>query len=153
MRRAAYAALLLIGLGVTILVGRTLFAVATFHISGETNDAPTRGRIENLGGLHIPPNARDLRARMQQVMTKNFLFARFTVSAADLPAVMDGGQFPKPTPTPPSMLPSTAVGSDAPDWWTPNRDRALLVTKGPRTTIIIDASDPKEVVVYCFSIC
>lgn len=153
MRRAAWGVVILVGLGSVIVAGQTIYGLLNLPTSDPPDDAPTPGMIEGRGGIHIPASARDLRGRTHIVWTKTYLYARFTVPAADLPAVMEGGEFAKPTPTPASRLPLAGVASDAPDWWTPERGRSLLATKGHLSTLIIDASDPKELVIYCFSLC
>ncbi|HVV50657.1 MAG TPA: hypothetical protein VHO06_13410 [Polyangia bacterium] len=112
---------------------------------GEANDAPSRQDVELYGRVRLPPDAGDLRARLQTFAAKRTLLARFSIAPAELPALLASGGFQVQPATPASGELSVA---SKPEWWTPEAARAYVMGTADRAAILIDKDRSDRYVVY-----
>jgi len=120
-------------------------AYASLGALGESHDDLTREDVESYGRIHLPPDVRDLQARWNMVITKQWLLARFSIAPGDLPDLLASGGFPAPKPGP---IPCRSSPGREPDWWTPETARSYLRSEIDRGEIIVVTDRPDRHVVY-----
>lgn len=128
-------------------LGGAVFLFRSTGALGESTDAPSRREIELYGGIVLPPSARDLRSRLQLVLTKRTLIVRFTLDPADLPALLGSSRF-RAAPLSSREIPEQLAIAPAPPWWAPEKARSFLAGTAGRAAILIDTGEPGGYVVY-----
>jgi hypothetical protein len=113
---------------------------------GESNDSPTPDEIATYTGVKIPVAAYDLHARLELVMTKRTVIARFGIAPADLPAVLAGSPFTALHPS--QSQPAVLRVSDPPAWWLPHQARAFSAAEVGRAAMLVDTTQADRYVVY-----
>jgi len=111
----------------------------------DVDDSPAREEVESLAPVRLPPDAGDLRARLQTVITKRWLLARFSIAPSELPDLLASGGFPPPS-TGPSPYEFSLV--EKPDWWTSETVRSYVKSEIHRSAILVDQDRPDRYVIY-----
>jgi hypothetical protein len=112
----------------------------------DTYDAPSPADVEGYGGVRLPPDVSDLRARVRIVMTHRYCLARFSIARGELADLLASGGF---RVLPPGTAPDWFSVVDEPDWWKPDVARATLTAQaGPRGAILVQTEGPDRYVVY-----
>jgi hypothetical protein len=114
---------------------------------GESRESVSPDDIRAYAGVQIPPGARDLRSRLEQVLTKRTLLVRFTLDRAQLASFLRGSPFGDALAAG-RTLPAEMAISSPPPWWTPEKSRTFLVGQARGAAIVVDIDDPASCVVY-----
>jgi hypothetical protein len=134
--------LAVVGLQVAVVVHFWL-SLRSLSALADTDDAPSRHDVEVYGGVELPPDVRDLRARVRIVLTKRQLLARFSITPDELPALLASGGFRELRAGPfPRSVP------DPPDWWTPEVARSSRMVESGRGAILVVVDRPDRYLVY-----
>jgi hypothetical protein len=113
---------------------------------GESTDAPSRGQIEAFAGIRLPPSADDVRARLDQVLTKRTIFVRLAVDRSDLDSVLGHPPFDGPLSS--EAVPALLTTEPRPGWFAPERARRFVAGEAARSALLADVSDPARPVLY-----
>jgi hypothetical protein len=113
---------------------------------GESTDAPSRGQVEALAGIRLPRSADDVRARLDQVLTKRTIFVRLTVDRGELDSVL--GRPPFDGPLSSAAVPVLLTAEPRPGWFRPERARLFVAGEAARSAVLADVSDPAQPVLY-----
>jgi len=121
------------------IVGARLF-FQSMGALGESDDTPTLSQIETYTGVRIPPGARDLKARLELIITKRTLIARFTIEPAELSALLSNSPFKELLSS--QDKPVLLDIPDAPPWWTPQKAVSFLTATSTtrRAAILVDTA-------------
>jgi hypothetical protein len=134
------------GMAIVAMISIALLVVCSIGVLGESNDSPTRSQIETFTGVHIPPSTRDLKARLDLVITKRTLMARLTIEPSELSALVKDSPFKELLSLP--NQPDQLNVSDPPSWWTPHRARTFLTATARKAAILVDTGGVDGYVVY-----
>jgi hypothetical protein len=118
---------------------------ASLGALGETIDTPSRRDVELYGKVRLPPNVRDLRARVQTFASKRKLLARFSIAPGELPDLLASGGFGELSAGP---IPVELSVPGKPDWWTPEAARSYLTGAAERGAILVEKDGPDRYVIY-----
>lgn len=113
---------------------------------GESTESPSRGQIEAYSGLRIPSGASDLRARLNQVITKRTLFVRFLLDPSGVESFLLDSPFREPLSA--AAVPDQLKDAFRPAWFVPEAARTFVAGATARAAILIDMSEPAKWVVY-----
>ena len=113
---------------------------------GESNDAPSRDQIETYARIRLPPGAADVRARLEQVMTKRTMFVRLSLGRDELDAFLDDSPFAGLRAG--GELPELLTRDPRPDWFAPERARSYLTAEANRSAILVDSGEASRPVAY-----
>lgn len=139
------------GLGLAIVITTALilyFMVTARSIGalGESNEAPSREQIEAYTGVHIPSSVTDVRARLDQVVTKRTVYLRLSIDRSELGSFLRDSPFREPLAAEP--ISELLKSEFRPDWFTPEKAHQHLTGETTRAAIVIDTTDPMHWVVY-----
>jgi hypothetical protein len=113
---------------------------------GEVDHSPSRAQIEALARVHIPPSAGELRARLQQVLTKRTLHLRFSLDPSELEAALRASPLGERLSLP--SVPALLTAKERPDWFAPARARHFSAAETAGAAILVDTTEPSRWVVY-----
>jgi len=113
---------------------------------GESNDAPSRDQIETYARIRLPSGAADVRARLEQVMTKRTMFVRLSLGADELDAFLSDSPFAGLLSA--GELPELLTRDPRPDWFAPERATSYLTAETNRSAVLVDSGEVSRPVVY-----
>jgi hypothetical protein len=113
---------------------------------GESNDAPSRDQIETYARIRLPSGAADVRARLEQVMTKRTIFVRLSLGPDDLDAFLSDSPFAGLLTR--GELPELLTRDPRPDWFAPERATSYLTAETNRSAVLVDSGEVSRPVVY-----
>jgi len=113
---------------------------------GESNDTPSRDQIETYAGIRLPSGAADVRARLEQVMTKRTMFVRLSLGPDELAAFLRDSPFAELLS--PDELPELLTRGPRPDWFAPERATSYLTGETDRSAVLVDSGEASRPVVY-----
>jgi hypothetical protein len=128
-------------------VGLWLLVIRWAGALGESRESLPLDEIRAYAGVQIPPGARDLRSRLDLVVTKRTLLVRFTVAQVELSSFLRGAPFGEPL-SPGQVVPAQMTLSNPPPWWTPGHGGKFLVGEARRAAIVVEIDDPERCTVY-----
>jgi hypothetical protein len=142
-----------LGLGAVAVIAAVVASIVVFRslgALGESNEAPSLSEIETYGHIRLPPDVRDVKARVDLVITKRTLFARFTIDPAELPALLASSRLEAPLTS--RDRPTQLDAAFAPAWWAPRRARTWRAGATERAAILVDTSAASGYVVYLIAL-
>jgi hypothetical protein len=141
---------ILLASGAVIIAGGAGTPVTEYHslgALGESNEAPSRRQIETALGIRIPPDATELRARLDQVMTKRTAFVRFSLPRTSFESFLAETPFHEPL-WQADAIPDLLAAEPRPDWFRPPAGVRSLAGETARAAILVDTTDPLRWVIY-----
>jgi hypothetical protein len=113
---------------------------------GESNDAPSRGEIEAYAGIRLGASVADVRARLDQVLTKRTLFVKLSLEPGELDAFLRDSPFQEPLSS--GAISELLTADPRPDWFTPERTKQPLSGETDTAAVLVDKCATSRVVVY-----
>ena len=113
---------------------------------GESTDVVSRSQIEALAGIVLPPSADDVRARLDQVLTKRTIFVRLSVDRGELDSVL--GRPPFDGPLSSDEVPALLTADPRPEWFAPERASRFAAGGSARSALLADLTAPARPVLY-----
>lgn len=113
---------------------------------GESNESPSRSQIEAYAGIRLPAGATDVRARLDQVLTKRTMFVRLSLDLGELDAFLRDSRFGEPLSA--DAFPELLRSRPRPDWFVPEQATRFVAGETARSAVLVATDEPERPVVY-----
>jgi hypothetical protein len=112
---------------------------------GESDDSPSREQIEAYTGIVIDERTSAVRARVDQVLTKQTVFLRFSIAPSDLQALIGASPFSELSR---EFAPGLLQTQPRPEWFRPEDAPDYLAGEASGRAILVDTTQSSSWTVF-----